>query len=162
MGVSEIDEVVLVGGVTRMPMVQDPVRELTGKEPQKGVNPDEDVTVGAAIQAGVLAEDVKDVLLLDVTPLSRGVETLGGGMTTLIERNTTITVRKTETFSTAEDSQTAVDIHVLQGERPMAKDKMSPGRFRLEGLPDRVDWLRGDDPGGRTPRQTWPGEIGRL
>jgi molecular chaperone DnaK len=132
---SSIDEVVLVGGATRMPMVQDLVRSLTGKEPNKGVNPDEVVAVGAAIQGGVLAGDVKDVLLLDVTPLSLGVETLGGVMTTLIERNTTIPIRKSETFSTAEDSQTAVDIHVLQGERPMAEDNMTLGRFRLDGIP---------------------------
>jgi molecular chaperone DnaK len=131
----DINEVVLVGGATRMPMVQDLVRSLTNKEPHKGVNPDEVVAVGAAIQAGVLAGDVKDVLLLDVTPLSLGLETLGGVMTTLIERNTTIPVKKTETFSTAEDNQTAVDIHVLQGERPMAGDNMSLGRFRLEGIP---------------------------
>ena len=110
-----------------MPMVQELVRKLTGKEPNKGVNPDEVVAVGAAIQAGVLGGEVKDVLLLDVTPLSLGVETLGGVMTTLIERNTTIPVRKTEIFSTADDSQTAVDIHVLQGERPMAGDNMTPG-----------------------------------
>jgi molecular chaperone DnaK len=116
-------------------MVQDLVRSLTNKEPHKGVNPDEVVAVGAAIQGGVLAGDVRDVLLLDVTPLSLGVETMGGVMTTLIERNTTIPVKKTETFSTAEDSQTAVDIHVLQGERPMAAGNMSLGRFRLEGLP---------------------------
>jgi molecular chaperone DnaK len=127
--------VVLVGGATRMPMVQELVRSLTNKEPHKGVNPDEVVAVGAAIQAGVLAGDVKDVLLLDVTPLSLGLETLGGVMTTLIERNTTIPVKKAETFSTAEDNQTAVDIHVLQGERPMAGDNMSLGRFRLEGIP---------------------------
>jgi len=132
---TSIDEVVLVGGSTRMPMVQELVRKLTGKEPHKGVNPDEVVSVGAAIQAGVLGGEVKDVLLLDVTPLSLGVETLGGVMTTLIERNTTIPVRKTEVFSTAEDNQTAVDIHVLQGERPMAADNMSLGRFRLEGIP---------------------------
>jgi molecular chaperone DnaK len=131
----EMDEVVLVGGATRMPMVQELVRSLTNKDPHKGVNPDEVVAIGAAIQAGVLAGDVKDVLLLDVTPLSLGVETLGGVMTPLIERNTTIPVRKTETFSTAEDNQTAVDIHVLQGERPMAADNMSLGRFRLEGIP---------------------------
>jgi molecular chaperone DnaK len=131
----DIDEVVLVGGATRMPMVQDLVRSLTGKEPHKGVNPDEVVAVGAAIQAGVLGGEVKDVLLLDVTPLSLGLETLGGVMTTLIERNTTIPVKKTEVFSTAEDNQTAVDIHVLQGERPMAADNMSLGRFRLEGIP---------------------------
>jgi molecular chaperone DnaK len=131
----DMDEVVLVGGATRMPMVQDLVRELTSKEPHKGVNPDEVVAVGAAIQAGVLAGDVKDVLLLDVTPLSLGIETLGGVMTVLIERNTTIPIRKTEVFSTAEDNQTAVDIHVLQGERPMAGDNMTLGRFRLDGIP---------------------------
>ncbi|HEX6303841.1 MAG TPA: molecular chaperone DnaK [Anaerolineales bacterium] len=135
MSTGEMDEVVLVGGATRMPMVQDLVRSLTNKDPHKGVNPDEVVAIGAAIQAGVLAGDVKDVLLLDVTPLSLGLETLGGVMTPLIERNTTIPVRKTETFSTAEDNQTAVDIHVLQGERPMAADNMSLGRFRLEGIP---------------------------
>jgi molecular chaperone DnaK len=132
---SKINEVVLVGGATRMPMVQELVRSLTSKEPHKGVNPDEVVAIGAAIQAGVLGGEVKDVLLLDVTPLSLGLETLGGVMTPLIERNTTIPVRKTETFSTAEDNQTAVDVHVLQGERPMAADNMSLGRFRLEGLP---------------------------
>jgi molecular chaperone DnaK len=131
----KVDEVVLVGGATRMPMVQNLVRGLTGKDPHKGVNPDEVVAVGAAIQAGVLAGEVKDVLLLDVTPLSLGVETLGGVMTTLIERNTTIPIEKSEVFSTAEDSQTAVDIHVLQGERPMAVDNMTLGRFRLEGIP---------------------------
>ncbi len=133
--VSDINEVVLVGGATRMPMVQDLVRKLVSKEPNKGVNPDEVVAVGAAIQAGVLGGEVKDVLLLDVTPLSLGVETMGGVMTPLIERNTTIPIRKTETFSTAEDNQTAVDVHVLQGERPMAADNMSLGRFRLEGIP---------------------------
>jgi molecular chaperone DnaK len=135
MKASEVDEVVLVGGATRMPMVQELVRSLTGKEPHKGVNPDEVVAVGAAIQAGVLAGDVKDVLLLDVTPLSLGVETLGEVMTTLIERNTTIPIKKTEVFSTAADSQTAVDIHVLQGERSMASDNMTLGRFRLDGIP---------------------------
>ncbi len=132
---AEIDEVVLVGGATRMPMVQDVVRSLTNKEPHKGVNPDEVVAVGAAIQGGVLGGEVKDVLLLDVTPLSLGVETLGGVMTTLIERNTTIPVKKSEIFSTAEDNQTAVDIHILQGERTQATDNMSLGRFRLEGIP---------------------------
>jgi molecular chaperone DnaK len=132
---SRINEVVLVGGATRMPMVQELVRSLTNKEPHKGVNPDEVVAIGAAIQAGVLGGEVKDVLLLDVTPLSLGVETMGNVMTTLIERNTTIPVRKSEVFSTAEDNQTAVDIHVLQGERPMANDNMSLGRFRLEGMP---------------------------
>ena len=132
----DIDEVVLVGGATRMPMIQELVRKLTGgKEPHKGVNPDEVVAVGAAIQAGVLAGDVKDVLLLDVTPLTLGVETLGGVMTPIIERNTTIPVHKSQIFSTAEDGQTAVDIHVLQGERPMAADNMTLGRFRLEGIP---------------------------
>ena len=133
---SKLNEVVLVGGSTRMPMVQDLVRKLTnGKEPNKGVNPDEVVAVGAAIQGGVLGGDVKDILLLDVTPLSLGVETLGSVMTKMIERNTTIPVRKTETYSTAADNQTAVDIHVLQGERPMAADNMSLGRFRLDGIP---------------------------
>ena len=131
----DIAEVVLVGGVTRMPMVQQLVRELAGgKEPNKSVNPDEVVAVGAAIQAGVLGGEVKDVLLLDVTPLSLGVETLGNVMTTLIPRNTTIPYKKTEVFSTADDNQTAVDIHVLQGERPMAADNMTLGRFRLEGI----------------------------
>jgi len=132
---SQIDEVVLVGGATRMPMIQDLVRSLVNKEPNKGVNPDEVVAVGAAIQAGVLGGEVKDVLLLDVTPLSLGVETMGGVRTTLIERNTTIPVKKAELFSTADDSQTAVDIHVLQGERPMAVDNMTLGRFRLDGIP---------------------------
>ncbi len=133
---SQIDEVVLVGGATRMPMIQDLVRSLAGgKEPHKGVNPDEVVAVGAAIQAGVLAGEVKDVLLLDVTPLTLGVETLGGVMTPLIERNTTIPVEKGEVFSTAADGQTAVTIHVLQGERPMAADNMSLGQFNLEGIP---------------------------
>ncbi len=118
-----------------MPMVQNLVEELTGKQPHKGVNPDEVVSIGAAIQAGVLAGDVKDVLLLDVTPLSLGVETLGGVMTTMIERNTTIPVKKTEVYSTAEDNQSAVDIHVLQGERSKAADNMTLGHFRLEGIP---------------------------
>jgi molecular chaperone DnaK len=133
---SQINEVVLVGGATRMPMVQELVRNLSGgKEPHKGVNPDEVVAVGAAIQAGVLAGEVKDVLLLDVTPLTLGVETLGGVMTPLIERNTTIPTKKSEVFSTAADGQTAVTIHVLQGERPMAADNMSLGQFNLEGIP---------------------------
>ena len=131
----DLDEVVLVGGATRMPMVQDLVRSLTGKEPHKGVNPDEVVAVGAAIQGGVLGGEVKDVLLLDVTPLSLGVETLGGVMTKMIERNTTIPVKKTEVYSTADDNQTAVDVHILQGERAQAKDNMSLGHFRLEGIP---------------------------
>ena len=133
---TDLDEVVLVGGATRMPMIQNLVRDLTGgKEPHKGVNPDEVVAVGAAIQAGVLGGEVKDVLLLDVTPLTLGVETLGSVMTPLIERNTTIPVRKSEVFSTAEDGQTAVTIHVLQGERPMAADNNSLGMFNLEGIP---------------------------
>jgi len=135
LNLSAIDEVVLVGGATRMPVVQELVRQLTGKEPNKSVNPDEVVSIGAAIQAGVLSGEVNDVLLLDVTPLSLGVETFGGVMTRLIERNTTIPVRKSEVFSTAEDNQSAVDIHVLQGERPMAVDNMSLGRFRLDGIP---------------------------
>ena len=135
MSSSQLNEVVLVGGSTRMPMVSDLVRKLTQKEPNKGVNPDEVVAVGAAIQGGVLGGEVKDILLLDVTPLSLGVETLGSVMTKMIERNTTIPVRKTETYSTAADNQTAVDIHVLQGERPMAADNMSLGRFRLDGIP---------------------------
>jgi molecular chaperone DnaK len=132
---SKIDEVVLVGGSTRIPRVQAIVKELFGKEPHKGVNPDEVVAVGAAIQAGVLAGEVKDLLLLDVTPLSLGIETLGGVMTTLIPRNTTIPTRKSETFSTAADSQTSVEVHVLQGERPMARDNRPLGRFHLTGLP---------------------------
>ncbi len=132
---SQINEVVLVGGSTRMPMVQELVEKLTGKSPNRSVNPDEVVAIGAALQAGVLAGDVKDVLLLDVTPLSLGVETMGGIMTKLIERNTTIPVQKSEIFSTAADNQTAVDIHVLQGERTMVQDNMTLGQFRLEGIP---------------------------
>ncbi len=131
----QIDEVVLVGGSTRIPRVQAIVKDLFGKEPHKGVNPDEVVAVGAAIQAGVLAGEVKDLLLLDVTPLSLGIETLGGVMTTLIPRNTTIPTRKGETFSTAADNQTSVEVHVLQGERPMARDNRTLGRFHLTGLP---------------------------
>jgi molecular chaperone DnaK len=132
---SDIDEVVLVGGQTRMPRVAQVVKELFGKEPHKGVNPDEVVAIGAAIQGGVLAGDVKDVLLLDVTPLSLGIETLGGVMTKLIERNTTIPTRKSETFSTAADNQTSVEIHVLQGEREMARDSRTLGKFHLVGVP---------------------------
>ena len=132
---SKIDEVVLVGGSTRIPKVQQIVKGLFGKEPHKGVNPDEVVAVGAAIQAGVLAGEVKDLLLLDVTPLSLGIETLGGVMTTLIPRNTTIPTRKSETFSTAADNQTSVEVHVLQGERPMARDNRPLGKFHLTGIP---------------------------
>ena len=131
----QIDEVVLVGGMTRMPKVQETVRKLFGKEPHKGVNPDEVVAVGAAIQGAVLGGEVKDILLLDVTPLSLGIETLGGVFTKLIERNTTIPTRKSEIFTTAEDSQTSVEIHVLQGEREMAIDDKTIGRFQLVGLP---------------------------
>jgi len=130
-----IDEVILVGGMTRMPRVQQKVQEFFGKEPHKGVNPDEVVAIGAAIQAGVLKGEVKDVLLLDVTPLSLGIETLGGVMTRLIERNTTIPTRKSQIFSTATDNQTAVSIHVLQGEREMAMDNKTLGRFELVGIP---------------------------
>src|SRR6187549_3476636 len=132
---SKIDEVVLVGGSTRIPRVQQTVRGLFGEDPQKGVNPDEVVAVGAAIQAGVLAGEVKDLLLLDVTPLSLGIETLGGVMTTLISRNTTIPTRKSETFSTAADGQTSVEVHVLQGERQMARDNRTLGKFHLDGIP---------------------------
>jgi molecular chaperone DnaK len=132
---SKIDEVVLVGGSTRIPKVQQIVRDLFGREPHKGVNPDEVVAVGAAVQAGVLAGDVKDLLLLDVTPLSLGIETLGGVMTALIPRNTTIPTRKSEIFSTAADNQTSVEVHVVQGERPLARDNRTLGRFHLIGLP---------------------------
>jgi len=134
-GAAKIDHVVLVGGMTRMPAVQEKVKELTGKEPHRGVNPDEVVAVGAAIQAGVLAGDVKDVLLLDVTPLTLGIETKGGVFTRLIERNTTIPTRKAEVFSTAEDNQPSVEIHVLQGEREMANYNKSLGKFQLTGIP---------------------------
>jgi molecular chaperone DnaK len=132
---SKIDEVVLVGGSTRIPRVQHIVKDLFGKEPHKGVNPDEVVAIGAGVQAGVLAGEVKDLLLLDVTPLSLGIETLGGVMTTLIPRNTTIPTRKSEVFSTAADSQTSVEVHVLQGERPLARDNRTLGRFQLVGIP---------------------------
>jgi len=131
----DIDEAVLVGGSTRVPKVQDLVKRLFQREPHKGVNPDEVVALGAAVQAGVLAGDVKDILLLDVTPLSLGIETLGGVMTTLITRNTTIPTRKSETFTTAADGQTSVEIHVMQGERPMARDNRTLGRFHLVGIP---------------------------
>jgi len=132
---ADIDHVVLVGGMTRMPAVQDKVKELTGKDPHQGVNPDEVVAVGAAIQAGVLAGDVKDVLLLDVTPLALGIETKGGVFTKLIERNTTIPTRKSEIFSTADDNQPSVEVHVLQGEREMAAYNKSLGKFQLTGIP---------------------------
>lgn len=132
---SDIDEVILVGGMTRMPRVQQKVKEIFGKEPHKGVNPDEVVAVGAAIQGGVLKGDVKDVLLLDVTPLSLGIETLGGVLTKLIEKNTTIPTKKSQIFSTAADNQPAVSIHVLQGERDMATDNKTLGRFELVGIP---------------------------
>jgi len=131
----DINEVVLVGGSTRIPMVQQRVKEFFGKDPHKGVNPDEVVALGAAVQAGVLAGDVKDILLLDVTPLSLGIETLGGVMTTLIPRNTTIPTKKSDIFSTAADSQSSVEVHVLQGERPMARDNRTLGRFHLDGIP---------------------------
>ncbi|MGX6449005.1 molecular chaperone DnaK [Patulibacter sp. S7RM1-6] len=134
-GAASIDHIVLVGGMTRMPAVQEKVKELTGKEPHRGVNPDEVVAVGAAVQAGVLAGDVKDVLLLDVTPLTVGIETKGGVMTKLIERNTTIPTRKSEIFSTADDNQPSVEIHVLQGEREMASYNKSLGKFQLTGIP---------------------------
>src|SRR6266545_1112512 len=132
---SAIHHVILVGGSTRMPAVQQLVTEMTGKEPHKGVNPDEVVAVGAAIQAGVLKGEVKDILLLDVTPLSLGVETLGGVMTKLIDRNTTIPTSRAQVFSTAADSQTSVEVHVLQGERDMARDNRTLGRFHLDGIP---------------------------
>jgi molecular chaperone DnaK len=132
---SQIDEVILVGGSTRMPRIQDEVEKFFGKKPSKGVNPDEVVAVGAAIQGGVLTGEVKDVLLLDVTPLSLGIETLGGVSTKLIESNTTIPTKKSEVFSTASDNQPSVEIHVLQGERPMAKDNRTIGRFHLDGIP---------------------------
>jgi molecular chaperone DnaK len=131
----DIDEVVLVGGSTRIPRVQQLVKEQFGREPHKGVNPDEVVAIGAAVQAGVLSGEVKDLLLLDVTPLSLGIETLGGVMTTLIPRNTTIPTKKSETFSTAADGQTSVEVHVMQGERPMARDNRTLGKFHLDGIP---------------------------
>lgn len=132
---SDIDEVILVGGSTRIPAIQRVVKEFFGKEPSKGVNPDEVVAIGAAIQGGVLSGDVKDVLLLDVTPLTLGIETLGGVMTKLIDANTTIPTRKSEVFSTASDNQPSVEIHVLQGERSMARDNKTIGRFHLDGIP---------------------------
>jgi molecular chaperone DnaK len=133
--VGEIDEIILVGGSTRIPAVQEAVKKFFGKEPSKGVNPDEVVALGAAIQGGVLAGDVTDVLLLDVTPLSLGIETMGGVFTKLIDANTTIPTKKSEVFSTAVDNQPIVEIHVLQGERAMAKDNRTIGKFNLEGIP---------------------------
>ena len=137
MSQGDIDEVILVGGSTRMPAVQELVKSMTGKQPNMSVNPDEVVAMGAAVQGGVLAGDVEGILLLDVTPLSLGVETMGGVMTKMIDRNTTIPTRKTEVYSTAADNQTSVEIHVLQGERQMAKDNKTLGRFQLSGIPSR-------------------------
>jgi molecular chaperone DnaK len=132
---AQIDEVILVGGSTRIPKIQQIVKDFFGKDPNKGVNPDEVVAIGAAIQAGVLSGEVKDLLLLDVTPLSLGIETMGGVMTTLIQRNTTIPTKKSDVFSTAADSQPSVEVHVMQGERPMARDNRTLGKFHLDGIP---------------------------
>ncbi len=160
-GAADIDHVVLVGGMTRMPAVQEKVKELTGKEPHRGVNPDEVVAVGAAIQAGVLAGDVKDVLLLDVTPLTLGIETKGGVMTKLIERNTTIPTRKGEVFSTAEDNQPSVEIHVLQGEREMATYNKSLGQVPADRHPAGAARHPADRGRVRHRRQRHPQRLGQ-
>ena len=158
---AEIDEVVLVGGLTRMPRVQQLVKEIFGKEPHKGVNPDEVVAIGAAIQGAVLTGDVKDLLLLDVTPLSLGIETLGGVLTKLIERNTTIPTEKKETFTTAEDNQTAVTIKVFQGERPMAADNRLLGDVQPGGHPPGADGHAADRGDLRHRRQRHPQRLGQ-
>ena len=158
-GGADIDHVVLVGGMTRMPAVQEKVKELTGKDPHQGVNPDEVVAIGAAIQAGVLAGDVKDVLLLDVTPLSLGIETKGGVFTKLIERNTTIPTRKSEIFSTADDNQPSVEVHVLQGEREMAAYNKSLGKFQLTGIPPAPRGVPADRGHVRHRRRRHPARL---
>ena len=156
-----IDEVILVGGSTRIPKIQQIVKDFFGKEPNKSVNPDEVVAIGAAIQGGVLGGEVKDVLLLDVTPLSLGIETLGGVTTVLIPRNTTIPTKKSETFSTAEDNQTTVEIHVLQGERQMAQDNRTIGKFQLTGIPPAPRGMPQVEVGLRHRRQRHPARVGQ-